>query len=398
MIVSRNAARNMMLTAQNLLLPNAAKPDKDAVLCTIRKLGALQIDTINIVARAPYHILYSRLGHYTPAWLDELLAEGALFESWAHAACFIPTEDYPFYRRETLEERHLWGSLKKWAQEHPEIVQRVLAHIETNGATKSAAFKNPKEGGTWWNWKDEKMALEYLYNSGRLMIARREKFQRVYDLHSRIMPGWDDRNAPPVEQTWQMQTLKTIHALGVAREDWIAPYFYLPKKPLAGILQQCVQSGQIIPVTIEGWEDKPAYIHADRLDLLQQAEYLTPTLTTILSPFDPLITDRDRARALFNFDYAIECYKPQKDRIYGYFCLPILHQGRLVGRLDAKAHRGKAAELEVFNIYFENDIELTDTVLDDVKSAIQRYAAWQGLQTVVYRAAHPQQALGKLAT
>ena len=306
------AARNLALAAQGLLTPPTHPAEKPDLLKAIRRIHALQIDTINVVERAPYHTLWTRVGDYPKAWLDELLAEKQVFEYWAHAASFLPIEDYPIYRRVMLDERVGWDNIKQWGGENQPVLDAVMAHIRQNGAVRSADFERPKNGGGWWNWKTEKVALEYLFTRGDLMIARREKFQRVYDLRERVHPEWDDSRALSYDEALQSQVLNAVKALGVAREDWVAPYFYLPKLKVVKILQQLSDEGRLLRIGVEGLNSKPFYLHADNLELFHQAQSgtLEPVLTTILSPFDNLVNDRARTKSLFNFDYTIECYTP----------------------------------------------------------------------------------------
>src|SRR5258706_7219377 len=192
--LSIQEARHLMLAAQGLAQAPQRAARKRDVLASIRRMGLLQIDSINVVARSPYLVLWSRLGHYGAEWLNELLTEGALFEYWAHALCFLPIEDYPLYRRVMLDGLlHGWQSVPRWLREHPAVVEQVRARIQQEGALRAADFESDhKRTGGWWNWKDEKTALECLFITGELMVPRRESFQRVYDLRERVQPGWED--------------------------------------------------------------------------------------------------------------------------------------------------------------------------------------------------------------
>lgn len=385
------AARSLQLASLGLLTPPTQPADPDAVLQTIRALGALQIDTISVVARSPYFVLWSRLGDYDPTWLDELLPQRAVFEYWAHAACFIPIEDYPLYRRRMLDQRRGWWDESRWLSEHVAVVEKVRDHLNTQGAVRSADFERPKDRPNgWWAWKDEKMALEMLFDTGEVMITRRESFQRVYDLRERVNPDWDDSRTPTAEETAIELTMRTVDTLGVALQPWIADYFRLRKNGLPALLNHLVDEGRLIPACIEGL-NAPAFIHPNRLDLAHAALRgdLEPTNTTLLSPFDPLVWHRDRARALFNFDYTIECYTPAPKRRYGYFTLPILHRGALIGRLDAKAHR-KEGLFEVRNIFLEEGVNVNDALCMDLRDALVRCASWHRTpQVVVHAAASP---------
>src|SRR5690349_16485947 len=192
--LSLGAARSLHLAAQGMLQARRARATKEDCLAAIRRMGLLQIDTISVVARSPYLVLWSRLGDYEPRWLEELLAEGALFEYWSHAACFLPIEDFCIYRHRMLE--YAAGNIWRWTPGEPNLDEardRVMARIREGGAARSADFVcEEKKERSWWDWKPEKIALERLFYAGALMIARREGFQRVYDLHERVMPDWDD--------------------------------------------------------------------------------------------------------------------------------------------------------------------------------------------------------------
>jgi uncharacterized protein YcaQ len=384
----------MMLASQGL----DRAPDRPAVkadvLETIRSMGLLQIDTIHVVARSPYLVLWSRLGDYRPKWLDELLAERELFEYWAHAMCFLPIEDYPLYRRRMLDGRASETSPQagalRWAREHPEVMERVRAHLRENGAARSIDFENTsRPPGGWWNWKDEKNALETMLLTGEAMVTSRRNFQRIYALAERVLPGWDDAAVPSGEEVHRMLTLRTVRALGLAAGAWVPDYYRQPKTGMARRLESLAAEGQLVRVKVDGLEG-PAYVHSDRMSLLEEVASgnRPPTLTTLLSPFDPLVWDRQRARDLFDFDYTIECYTPSAKRRYGYFTLPILHRGRLVGRLDPKAHRSQGI-FEVKALHLEEGIAVDELLVADLAAALLRAAAWHGTPRVMVQFSDP---------
>jgi len=392
--ISIQMARNVMLAAQGLSqIPDRLVAKAD-VLESIRRMYLLQIDTIHVVARSPYLVLWSRLGDYQPEWLDELLADGALFEYWAHAMCFIPIEDYPLYRRRMLDAMHekkwpyKWAA--KWPREHPEVMERVRAHLRENGATRSAEFENKNHtSGGWWNWKEEKDALEVMLLTGEVMVARRQNFQRLYDLRERVLPDWDDSRLPSSEELLRMLALRTVKALGVALQSWVPDYFRQPKTGMPQRLKRLAGDGQLLQVDVEGL-DGPAYIHPDCVNLIEDVTSgrLEPTLTALLSPFDPLVWDRDRASQLFDFDYKIECYTPAAKRRYGYFSLPILHRGQLVGRLDPKAHR-KDGMFEIKALHLESSVLANEELASDLAAALHRLADWHGTPDIVIRGSNP---------
>ncbi len=359
-------------------------------------MGVLQIDSISVVARSPYLVLWSRLGSYEPRWLDELLAEGALFEYWSHAACFIPIEDYGLYRRLMLEEGE---KTVAWMQAHPDALQHVMGHVRESGAVRSAEFarRDGKAGG-WWEWKPEKRALEHLFAAGELMISRRENFHRVYDLRERVLkhalPGWEDSLAPMEQEVRWALALKAVRALGVAAARWVPDYFRTPKKGVAALLEELADEGALLRAAIE---DEPAYVHPDNAGMAEKilSGGSRSSVTTLLSPFDPVVWDRARALDLFGFEYRIEVYTPAARRRYGYYSLPILHQGALVGRLDAKAHR-KQGLFEVKAIHLEPGVQISDELLTGIAGALLRCAGWHSTPEVVVRRSDPPELAGPL--
>ena len=399
MIFSRGDARALLLAAQGLN-PRLERPaGKADVLEAVRRMAVLQIDSISVVARSPYLVLWSRLGPYEPRWLDELLAEGKLFEYWSHAACFLPIEDYSLYRRLMLEGRE---KTRSWFEAHPQEVERVLAQVRERGAVRSAEFERADgRGGGWWDWKPEKRALEHLFAAGELMISRRDpNFHRVYDLRERVLeralPGWEDALAPTHEEVRRVFALKAVRALGVVVARWVPDYFRTPKKGVAGLLDELVGEGKLLRARIAGW-DEPAYVHPDNAGLAERvlSGGLLPSSTTLLSPFDPVVWDRARASELFGFEYRIEVYTPAARRRYGYYSLPILHRGALVGRLDAKAHR-KRGVFEVKTLHLEPGVLVTEDLVAGLAGALHECAGWHRTPEILVRRSDPPELTGRL--
>lgn len=395
--LSINGARALHLAAQGLLQPRRRKAVKADVLDAIRRMGMLQIDTINVVARSPYLVLWSRLGDYRPEWLDELLAEGQLFEYWAHEACFLPIEDYGLYRHRMLDPGAMgWKYSATWMRERAGEVAALLAHIRGHGPVRSSDFERTdgKSGG-WWEWKPEKRSLEVLFTSGALMIARRHNFQRVYDLAERVLPGWDDARMPPLPEVRRTFAVRAVQALGLARAAWI-PDYHRTRRPHVD-LEALVDEGLLLRARVEDWRE-PVYIHPGHAEAacLAAEGLLAPTLTTILSPFDPVVWDRRRALELFGFDYRLECYTPAPKRRYGYFTLPLLRRGALVGRIDAKAHR-RTGTFEVKAALFEPGVRASEALVREVAAALLRCARWHGCAQVHIGRAEPEALGARLA-
>ncbi len=383
--LSISAARVLHLTAQGLSAPPRRKAKKDDVLATIRRMALLQIDTIHVVARSPYFVLWSRLGAYQQRWLDELLAERRLFEYWAHEACFVPSEDYGLLRHRMLDPLAMgWKYSAQWMEKYAAEIEAILARIRVRGPVRAADFERRDGGGNgWWDWKPEKRHLEVLFTSGRLMVAERCNFQRVYDLAERVRSGWvDARDLPTPEVAQREMIRRSCRALGLVRASWVADYYRIKRLKAEAALETLAAEGELIPVRVEDWLHA-TYVHRDLAQLLVAAEAgtLKSTVTTLLSPFDPVVWDRKRAFELFDFDYRIECYTPAPKRKYGYFVLPILHRGRLVGRLDAKAHRGEGV-FEVKALFLEPVVRPTQRLAAELDAALARCALWHGCGAV----------------
>lgn len=383
--LSLPAARALHLAAQGLLTAPRRKARPADVLATIRRMALLQIDTISVVARSPYLVLWSRLGDYQQQWLDDALAEGQLFEYWAHEACFLPIEDYGLLRHRMVDPEQLgWKSATQWRREHPGVVERVLQHIQQQGAMRSADFEQPEgHQAGWWNWKPEKRALEVLFASGELMVARRQGFQRVYDLRERVLPDWQDaQHLQPVQDCKRQLVLQAVKALGVAHPGWVADYYRMGR--LEAELQPATlaRQGLLLQATLAESGDT-VYIHPDHAELLDAAlsGVLQARGTRILSPFDPVVWDRKRANALFHFDYRLECYTPAPKRQYGYFVLPILRNGALIGRMDAKAHR-QQGRMEVKALHLEAGVRASQGLARDLVHTMLEFARWHATPEV----------------
>jgi uncharacterized protein len=412
--LSLQQARHLQLAAQGLLQTASKAATRAALRACIGRMGLLQIDTIHVVARSPYLVLFSRLGAYPQDWLDEALARGELFETWAHEACFAPMEDLLVHRSYNREARQHWGLVnaqKSHAKQRPALDQ-LLAHIRANGPVKSSDFERPEgQASAWWGWKDEKRWLEALFASGELMVARREKFQRVYDLAERVAPqlaalldddterrlalpdahnlgtgtrisGEAQSQPQSIAQIRQQFIEKSVAALGISQARWIHDYYRSKPRLKDTDLDALVQEGRLLRVAVQGWS-APAYVHASQSGLLKKAlnNKLEAHHTALLSPFDPIVWDRERALTLFDFDYRLECYTPEAKRVHGYFVLPILCRGELIGRLDAKAHRAEGV-FEVRALHLQGAGGWSDSQIQDVARAIQRCAAWHATPQV----------------
>ncbi|EEV1349900.1 winged helix-turn-helix domain-containing protein [Escherichia coli] len=372
-------ARNLHLAAQGLLNKPRRRASLEDIPATISRMSLLQIDTINIVARSPYLVLFSRLGNYPAQWLDESLARGELMEYWAHEACFMPRSDFRLIRHRMLApEKMGWKYKDAWMQEHEAEIAQLIQHIHDKGPVRSADFEHPRKGASgWWEWKPHKRHLEGLFTAGKVMVIERRNFQRVYDLTHRVMPDWDDERDLVSQTEAEIIMLdNSARSLGIFREQWLADYYRLKRPALAAWREARAEQQQIIAVHVEKLGN--LWLHADLPPLLERAlaGKLTATHSAVLSPFDPVVWDRKRAEQLFDFSYRLECYTPAPKRQYGYFVLPLLHRGQLVGRMDAKMHR-QTGILEVISLWLQEGIKPTTMLQKGLRQAITDFASWQ---------------------
>ncbi|WP_449576114.1 winged helix-turn-helix domain-containing protein [Lelliottia nimipressuralis] len=377
--LSLSAARHLHLAAQGLLKKPRRRAQPADILSAIQRMSLLQIDTINIVARSPYLVLFSRLGNYPAQWLDDALSRGDLMEYWAHEACFLPRTDFGLVRHRMLSPENMgWKYRKEWMHENADEIDQLIAHIQDNGPVRSADFEHPRKGTSgWWEWKPHKRHLEGLFTSGKVMVVERRNFQRVYDLTHRVMPYWDDER-DLLDQTAAEAIMleNSARGLGIFRPQWLADYYRLRQPALKPLLERWQENQRVVRVEVETLGEM--WLHADLLPLLPQAQAdkLTATHSAVLSPFDPVVWDRKRAEQLFDFTYRLECYTPAPKRQFGYFVLPLLHKGRLVGRMDAKMHR-KTGVLEVIALYLEAGVKVSATLEKGLTLALNEFAIWQ---------------------
>ncbi|MBS7456479.1 winged helix-turn-helix domain-containing protein [Coralloluteibacterium stylophorae] len=386
-------ARVLHLHAQGLAGPPRRRARPEDVVAAIARMRLLQIDTIHVVARSPYLVLFSRLGAYDPAWLDAALADGAIFETWAHEACFAPIDALALHAADADAPARHWAlrNAHRMRDAHPQAMAALLAHVRAHGEVRSSDFARETSAAGWWDWKLEKRCMEAWFALGALMVARRERFQRVYDLRERVLAHAGVTVPPALDPAARRRRMivDAVRALGIAPARWIADYFRIAPRIGDAELEPLCGAGLLRPVEVEGWRH-PGYVHRDHADGLADAAAgrLRARHTTLLSPFDPVVWDRARAAALFGFDYRIECYVPAPKRRYGYFVLPILRRGALVGRLDAKAHRAEGV-FEVKGLWLEPGVRVSAALAADLAAALRRCADWHGTPAVRVRRSEP---------
>ncbi len=366
--------RRIALERQGLLRKDSFGRGKGATLRAIEHLGYVQIDTISVVERAHHHVLYSRVSNYRPALLDRLVRERKVFEYWYHAAAWLPMRDFRF----ALPRMAKMHGDRSWFPDANRKLQReILARIEAEGPLRARDFDDPDHDSRgWWEWKPAKQALDQLFMQGELMIAGREGFQKIYDLPERVLPDWVDTRTPTLAEFAAYLVDTTLRAHGFATSKSIT---YLRKgqdlrRAVRAELDARVESGALIELDLG--TRNPVYIDPE---LLERRAPPSRSQVRILSPFDNCVIQRERTRALFGFDFQIECYVPKPRRRYGYFCLPILYRDRFVGRIDCKAQR-KMGRLDVNSIHIEGPIDAQFE--DALERSLHQFAAFNGCHGV----------------
>jgi uncharacterized protein YcaQ len=380
-------ARTLAVVKQGLhRRPNSA--DRRTLLDTIRRIGLLQIDAIHVVARSQYLVMLSRVGRYDPSELDALLyPDRQLFEHWAHAACLIPREHYAYFAPLILQRREQTHRRVSHLGSDPQaVLSAVMDEIRQRGPLASKDFEDPdKTRGAWWDLKPAKHALEILLDHGHLLVDRRVGFQRYYDLAERVLPESAETPAKTLTEWRRWATHSGVRQLGVATADHISDYYRQKKADVRAVIATLVDEGSVVPVEVEGWP-ATAFIDSTDLSTVDQIESgaCHSILTTFLSPFDNLIWDRRRVADLFQFDYRLEAYMPAATRSqrFGYFVLPILHRGRLIGRLDPKADR-QTKTLIIKGLYLEPDEHLTEEMMGDVTEAVREFMVFHDSESLV---------------
>jgi len=381
--ISERMARRIALAAQGIGRARPQAPARRHLLGLVRSLGALQIDSVNVLARAHYMPGFSRLGAYPREALDSLAwgrpRERALFEYWGHEASLLPIALQPLFRwrmARAARGQGLWSGLARFAAEHKRQISAALAEIRAGGAMAAADLSDggTSPRGTWWGWSEGKRALEYLFWSGELAVAgRRSNFERLYDLPERVLPAEILASPTPTEADAQRMLVSlAARALGIGTEGDFLRYFRLGPEA-KGRVAELAETGELIPLAVAGW-NRPAYLHRDAARPRRLA------VNALVSPFDPLLWERDRAERLFGFRYRIEIYVPAHKRTHGYYVLPFLMGERFAARVDLKADRQEAV-LHVLAAYAE---EATDraAVAEALVPELVALAAWLGLARV----------------
>ena len=351
----RHAVRALFLHRQHLGRPRGHALTPGRLLRFAEDAGGIQMDSINVIDRAHYLTVWSRFGPFDRARLDRLVYRRRLFmEYWAHAACLVPVSMLPWWRRAMLDYRVRHTGWSGWLRKNSRLLGTVTELIRAGGPMGHAELegKRPARGrGGWWDWRPVQHALHYLWMTGVLTIHSRRHFQKRFDLLERALPGAAAVEAVTADAFLRWHIERSLHAMGAALEIDLTHYLAYPRGATAA--RRAALRLMIAEIAVEGSSGRWLALTRDLPALRRAARLAAPSHgTTFLAPFDSLLWYRDRVSRLFGFDYRIEVYTPGPKRVHGYYTLPILHDGHLIGRLDAKAHRAEG-RLEVRHVHLE---------------------------------------------
>ena len=375
------------MEAQGLAITRPERVTGRHIIALVKRLGLLQIDSVNVLVRAHFMPVFSRLGPYPATLLDELSSKGrrrAFFEYWGHGASLIPLPFFPLFRwrmQQASEGRGLYSSWARFGRERRPFIERVYEEVQRHGPVSAGQLERlletDKVAGTtgWWSWSEYKKALEWLFWAGRVTTSFRKSFERIYDLTERVLPA-ELVSAPRiVEVNAQRELIRiAVRALGIATENDLRDYFRLSVNDAKARVAELVEARELLPIAVEGWR-QPAFLNpVARIPRQLEAQAL-------VSPFDPLIWERARTERLFGFRYRIEIYTPVHKREHGYYVLPFLLGDRFVARVDLKADR-RTRTLQVVAAHAENGCKPAE-ILSPLLLELRRLARWLDLEKML---------------
>jgi uncharacterized protein len=380
LVLSQSQARKIILHAAGLSKKGQFGKGKEAVFKLIDHLGFVQLDTNYVVERAHHHAIASRVPDYKLEWLDELQEDGRIFEFFTSDSGYIPMHNFRF----SLPVKEGFSSARKpLMQAEINLMNKVLDRVAREGPLMVKDFENDRQVASagWWDWRPSKIALDRLYQDGKLMTTRTKGFQKIYDLPANLIPDDIDTTMPEPAEFARHVILRELKCLGIAYAKemaWRARYVKnnLVKKEL----EKLVAEGEVCMVEIEDLKTAPLYMLPVYKNGYKNKGIQLSDEAFILSPFDTLNVFRHRLRDFFNFDYQIECFVPEAKRIYGYFSLPVLIGDTFVGRMDSKADR-KNRVLTIHNLHFES-IKLTHPMIARLADAIRAFAEFNQCEEI----------------
>lgn len=388
-LLSNTDARRIFMERQGLSRPPHLALSKAGLLQLIHDLGFVQVDSIQWVERAHHQILFSRNQTYRREDLHALIEQDrALFEHWTHDASILPSAFFPYWKhRFVREEARLRQNWSRWQGEgfNPQSFEETYARIAEGGPVMSRDMKSEdhKSGG-WWNWHPSKTALEFLWRTGRVSIAARENFQKVYDLSERVIPSEHHQAEVAHEVFVDWACREALKRLGFATSGEIAAFWHLvtPAEAKTWVEHHRDELEEVSVTSIDGEKNRASFALSGFPHHLGDIPE-PPARVRVLSPFDPLLRDRNRAERLFGFFYRIEIFVPEPKREYGYYVFPLLEGDRMIGRIDMKAER-KASSLDVKRLWLEKGVRPSAGRLEKLDAELQRVARFVGMDRVTY--------------
>ena len=371
-------ARALALAAQGFDTPRPAnKATQRHVNSLISRLGVIQIDSVNVLVRSQELPLFSRLGNHDRNAIPKATESQKIFEYWGHEAAHLPVEIHPLFRWKMeaarLGKARHWG-LTSFYDDNKAFVKRMLKHVETNGPTtaRELSTRTEKRGAdkkTWWDWDESKTALEYLFLTGQLMSrGRGTDFARIYDTPERVLPLNILNALAPTEHAARKQLLvRSAIAQGVATAGDLADYYRQKPAAVKPLIAELLEEGELRSVTVDSWTEKVFVHRSAKLPKQLHA-------TALLSPFDSLVWCRPRNERLFDFHYRIEIYTPKAKRKFGYYVLPFIMNGEMVGRVDLKADRANS-KLLVHSVHTEKGVKRS-AINHALNAELDAMAAW----------------------
>lgn len=354
-------------------MPRPRKAGVAEMKAVIERLRLIQVDSVNVCVRAHYMPFFSRLGPYDRGLLEKLAYdEQYLFEQWGHAACYIPAADYPLFTHR-MERGWRWYG-RPLTAERTAYFESILDEVRERGPVVTGEMSGEGRQKGWWGWSHAKLALEYQFAHGRLAVKERKNFARVYDLAERVFPELAGGPVFPAEDAHRQMARNALRAMGVATAKDIADYYHLKVAEVKARLPEVVAGGEAERVRVQGWKDVGYLWHEAEFGRAAHA-------TAILSPFDNLIwAPRGRSERLFDFEYTIELYTPAAKRVYGYYVLPFMHDGRIAARVDLKANRAESV-LQVQAAHLEPGAPAAKTA-SALAREVKLMARWLGLERI----------------
>lgn len=384
--ISNRDARHLILDLQGLTAKRTAKQSDADLLALIQQMGYVQLDSIATVERAHHMILFSRNVNYKQEALRRLIEEDRhLFENWVHDAAIIPTDFFPYWQRSFIsmrKARQRPGWKARLGKQPNKAINHVRDRLEAEGPLMSRDFKDKKKtNAAWWGWGPSKTALEYLWRTGEAAVTARQGFQKVYDLTHRVIPEeHHSADAPDNAATIDWFCHQAIDRLGVATPREIAAFWEHVSTDDAKKWVTRELGNSLVPVEISCAQGgvKEAVARPDITSRLEESRPLGNGLR-LISPFDPIIRDRDRCQRIFDFNYRIEIFVPAAKRQYGYYVFPILEGARFTGRIDLKAER-KEGVLKVLGLWWEPGVKVTPKRMDALAKELTRLARFSGCE------------------